>query len=139
MRSDDLNKFFFERYNARCVHARQTRRSPQAVSTQRDRMFYFARFVAAFDSKEVAQGRPSWFELSVKQQQEVEISNEWRRQAAMFSPETLSTFKRIILPQAGVFKGKKGTKWSLKCKIMTSPATGKQQQVVSRVRGQPSW
>ncbi|KAG1696406.1 hypothetical protein DVH05_018538 [Phytophthora capsici] len=129
LRGEDLNKVLFDRFNIRCVQSRQPRRSPQAVLTQRDRMFYFARFVVNFDSKQLVQGRSSWFQLSSNQRREIEMPSEWRRQAAIFSPETLNTFQRVIIPHLRGKKSKNGKKWSSKGK--------KTPQKV--VKSQPAW
>ncbi|KAK1932341.1 hypothetical protein P3T76_012335 [Phytophthora citrophthora] len=136
LRGDDLNKVIFERYTSRCVQMRQARRSPPAVLTQCDRMFHFARFVFDYDSEEVTQGRSSWFQLSDKQRREIEIPKEWRRQVAVFSPNTFSSFKHIIIPHSGGVMSKKSKKWSSKNKKVTSQTTGKQQRVV---KIQPGW
>jgi hypothetical protein len=143
LRAEQLNEIIFDRYNARCVRVRELRRSPAAVSTQRDRMLHFAIFVVEFDRTELAQGRRSWYQLSEDEQLQVFIPNEWGRQRTTFTPQVFETFKRVILPTAtaGGSKRKKNkkTKWGSKRVKVSAQPTVKREQGVVPVEPHPCW
>ncbi|KUF64799.1 hypothetical protein AM587_10015135 [Phytophthora nicotianae] len=139
LKGDNLSQVIFDRYNARCARTRQLRRSPQAVATQRDRMFRFAQFVANFDRAAPAKGSRVWFDLSSEEQLRVDIPMVWRRQLTTFTPDIFDTFKRSILPAENGENRKRAKKSVINNKKVKSQSSTKRQKVSAYVEPQPCW
>ncbi|RLN54065.1 hypothetical protein BBJ28_00023569 [Nothophytophthora sp. Chile5] len=101
-RGRGLDRAIFAQYNARCVQSGLRRRSPSALSSQRDRIRRFARFIRDFDRQEMELGHRSWFQLSREEQQRVQIPAELRRQLSTFSSELFQALIRLVPNDEGV-------------------------------------
>ncbi|RLN68219.1 hypothetical protein BBJ28_00006042 [Nothophytophthora sp. Chile5] len=130
-RGRGLDRAIFAQYSARCVQSGLRRRSPSALSSQRDRIRRFARFIRDFDRQEAALGRRSWFQLSREEQQRAQVPAELRRQLSTFSSELFQALIRLVPNDEGVRSN------GLKSKG-ESP-TIKQRRPCAGARQRPCW